>query len=148
MISPMPRMIWGINGHVIDGTSTPIRRVRPPASPAAVMLGTNPCSSMIRRILLRVSASTSGFWLMTRETVVLETPASRAISLIVTVLAMKSLQTQSAAQQPCAQERRHAPGGVAGRSGAQNREDEEVRLRLRSRYRLRDRCRNRFRNRL
>src|SRR5215471_6330930 len=78
-----PCMISGIAGHVNEGIRTPITRLRPPASLDAVMLGTNDCSSMRRKMRSRVAGSTSGFWFNTRETVALETPAKRAMSRIV-----------------------------------------------------------------
>src|SRR5258708_2357299 len=78
-------MISGIVGHVKGGVSKPINRPRPPAKPEAVMLGTNLFSLMTRKTRSRVAGSTFDFWLRTRETVALETPARRAISSIVSL---------------------------------------------------------------
>src|SRR5260370_42648100 len=58
----------------------PIRLRRPLANPEAAILGTNLCSSMIRRIRSRVSEPTLGWSFHTRGTVVLDTLANRAIS--------------------------------------------------------------------
>ncbi len=50
----------------------------------ATALGWKPCSAMAASIVRRVSGDTSGRLLITRETVCVETPVMRAISLIVT----------------------------------------------------------------
>src|SRR5258708_32307100 len=81
--SATPCMISETVGHAKGGVSKPIKRLRPPASPEAVMLGTNLFSLMTRKTRSRVAGSTFDFWLRTRETVALETPARRAISCIV-----------------------------------------------------------------
>src|SRR5260221_5676326 len=81
--SATPGMISETVGHAKGGVSKPIKRLRPPASPEAVMLGTNLFSLMTRKTRSRVAGSTFDFWLRTRETVALETPARRAISSIV-----------------------------------------------------------------
>src|SRR5438270_13769574 len=73
----------GINDHVKDGMSMPINWRRPLANPDAAMLGTKLCSSMMRKMRSRVAGSTSGLLFKTRETVVLDTPANRAISSMV-----------------------------------------------------------------
>src|SRR6185503_18496766 len=53
------------------------------ASPRACGSGTYPNLSMTAWMRARVSSCTSGDWLMTRDTVFLETLASRAMSLMV-----------------------------------------------------------------
>src|SRR5260221_10246626 len=88
MTSATPLRMGDMIAQVSEGASTPRSPVRPPARPAPAMLGTNRYSSIMRRIRARVSASTSGFSLSTRETVAIETPASRPISRIVILVAI------------------------------------------------------------
>src|SRR5258708_16766296 len=85
-ISETRRRICGINGRVKEGIKTLITRLLPPARLEATMLGTNACSPMMCKIRSRVAGSTSGLAFRARETVALETPAKRAISLIVSFL--------------------------------------------------------------
>src|SRR5260370_42443116 len=80
--SATPCMICETVGHAKGGVSKPIKRLRPPASPEAAMLGTNLFSLKTRKTRSRVAGSTFDFWLRTRETVDLETPARRAISCV------------------------------------------------------------------
>ena len=70
---------WGL---VMSGTTSPTTRVRLVRSPLALMLGTYSVCRMMRRTRSSVSLEKRPFWLITRETVAVETPASRAISLM------------------------------------------------------------------
>src|SRR5260221_14295061 len=88
MTSATPLRMGDMIAQVSEGASTPRSPVRPPARPAPAMLGTKRYSSIMRRIRARVSASTSGFSLSTRETVAIETPARHPISRIVILVAI------------------------------------------------------------
>src|SRR5699024_3662966 len=59
---------------------------------SASALGRSPRRSIVRRTFLRVVGLTFGFPLTTRETVVIDTLASRATSYIVTFISMTSIE--------------------------------------------------------
>src|SRR4051812_45591682 len=68
---------------VKNGTTTPTACARPMESVRAVALSQYPSSSTAARTRARVSSTTSGLSLSTRETVAALTPARRATSRIV-----------------------------------------------------------------
>src|SRR5699024_5897912 len=61
-------------------------------SPRATALGRQPTRTTVRRTSLRVVGLTFGFPLTTRETVAIDTLASRATSYIVTFISMTSIE--------------------------------------------------------
>ena len=66
----------------MSGTIMPTTQVRLVRRPLALMLGTYSFSRMMRRTRASVSLEKRPFWLITRETVAVETPARRAMSLM------------------------------------------------------------------
>ena len=73
-------------GLATSGTITASVPVRWRLSPRARRLGTYPSSAMARSTRRRVSGLTRSLSLITRETVIGETPERRATSLIVTLV--------------------------------------------------------------
>src|SRR5690606_29793219 len=65
------------------GTARPITPVRPERRPRADRLGRYPSSLMAERTRVRVLGRTCGKSLITFDTVLIETPATRATSCIV-----------------------------------------------------------------
>src|SRR2546427_10119041 len=85
-----PRITSTNQGDTSNEASRPTASDRPFASCTARAFWTKPAPLTTARTRAEVSASTSGRSLRTRETVVLETRASRAISLMVHFLNRRS----------------------------------------------------------